>query len=69
MDVPERETMDGSLVNVSYICTDKSGFVRHVSKLFASILKHIATFYETTSNNNVSNLCDNSPLRTEDSRK
>jgi len=24
--MPERDTMDDSLVNVSYICTDKSGF-------------------------------------------
>ena len=35
--------------------------------LFASILKHITTLYETTSNNNFSNLCDNSPLCTETS--
>ena len=33
----ERDTMDDSLVNVSYICTDKSEFIRANQTLIISL--------------------------------
>ena len=43
--MPERDTMAGSLVNVSYICTDKSGFTMKIKINWLLIIALIALVF------------------------